>query len=193
MKKPHLDRIAPVCLIVLMTALAGCSGKNDADAGASSGGPTGGATAAANTGEKKFTPKKIETAFGVSLGADFDPSTAIRKSSDVPPVHEFATETTYDAFKAYGVKITPTSKKICNIVAHGIFPDMATAEKELARLLYHLELKYGKATQGKIQQGNRAIEAGIRAAGDKFMLHIDYSDDELNKTAEEERNAAEAK
>ena len=189
MKIIQTEVVSSACLASLVLILAGCSGGNE------TGGSVGSsetAVATAPAASQTFTPKKIETAFGTSLGAEFDPATALRASSDVPPVYEFETKTTYDAFKAYGVKITPKSRKISNIVAHGVFPDMETSEKELARLLYHLELKYGKATQGKITQGNRTIEAGIKTAGDKFMLHIEYSDLDLMKTGEDERNAKDA-
>jgi hypothetical protein len=145
----------------------------------------------------------ITEAFGMKLGSNFDPSTAIgmSKLTDGTPMYQFAPDKTFRSFQKYYVMITPQSKKIFCIWATGPFENTPTAKKEQDLIMELLKKKYGeKQKEGlldsigdisRIDNGNRYIITKVSG----FMnatLDIRYYDTELEKLAEKERLTLEA-
>lgn len=151
-----------------------------------------------------FGADKIEGAFGMKLGEVFDPASAIGTSglSDGTPMYEFSTTNGFRAFKRYFVMITPTTKKIYSIWGIGTAENTESAKKEQALIIEILQEKYG-ATKKEglmevmgdaklIDQGSRFILSKI--SGFKDISHdLRYYDRDLEKLAEKERIAEEAK
>jgi len=151
-----------------------------------------------------FAQEKITEAFGQKLGGDFDPSSAIGKTAltDGTPMYEFSPSKTFRSFKRYYVMITPTTHKIYSIWAIGTFENTATAKKEQALLMELLIQKYGEEKKEgifdamsdvkRIDKGDRDILLKISGFTD-VTLDIRYYDRPLEKLAEKERLAIEAK
>jgi hypothetical protein len=151
-----------------------------------------------------FSADKIEGAFGKKLGDVFDTASAVGTSTltDGTPMYEFSPPNGFRSFKRYYVMITPITKKIYSIWGIGTAENTESARKEQALIMEILQQKYGTKEKpglfdslgdlNTIDQGNRYIITKISGFTD-VTLDIRYYDRDLQKLAEKERLAEEAK
>ena len=147
--------------------------------------------------------EKIEDAFGKKLGAFFDISTAIGKSSltDGTPMYQFTPQNRFRSFDRYFVLITPKTKKIYGIWAIGNVKNTSVGEKEQAVIMSLLKKKYGESKKEglfddlmgvtQINHGNRYIAVKVSGFMD-VTIDIRYYDRALKEIAEKERIELEA-
>ncbi len=145
----------------------------------------------------------IEGAFGMTLGSEFDTSTAIGKNSltDGTPMYQFAPESPFRSLSSYYVLITPKTRRIYSIWAIGSFPNDESAKKEQAVIMELLTQKYGQgkgdnpfmsfADVKQIDQGDRSVLTKVSGFMDA-TLDLRYYDDTLRELAEKERLEIEA-
>ena len=145
-----------------------------------------------------FSQEKIKGAFGLNLGAVFDPDAAIGKSSltDGTPMYQFNPKIKFRSFTEYYVMITPKTHKIYSIWGIGNVENTGVGKREQAVLMNILQKKYGKpAKEGlfaslvdakQIVQGNRYIIVKVSGFTDT-QIDIRYYDKKLNQLAEKER------
>lgn len=148
--------------------------------------------------------EKIEGAFGKKLGDAFDPAEAIGQSklTDGTPMYQFSPTNAFRSFSKYYVLVTPTSHRIFCIWASGSVESTEIAKKEQAVIMELLQTKYGgKEKEGvfenlsdvkRIDQGKRDITSKISGFTD-ITIDLRYYDRTLEKVAERERIAEEAK
>lgn len=128
--------------------------------------------------------------------------------ADGTPMYEFSTTNGFRSFRRYGVLITPVTKKIYSIWGISAVSD-TNLEQEQALVTDLLRQKYGaKEDDGlknsldnvlRIDQGNRYILTVMTKRVSTinllpvYTLNVRYYDRDLDKLAEKERLAEEAK
>jgi len=147
---------------------------------------------------------KIEGAFGKRFGDVFDPVTAIGKHAltDDTVMYQFKPENPFRSFKKYYVLITPTTNRIYAIWGVGPIGNTEKGKKEQALVMKLLIQKYGVPNKEglfdgfydlkQISQGNRYVMTKLTDYTDT-TIEIRYYDSDLEKVAEQERLAIEAK
>lgn len=150
-----------------------------------------------------YAEEKIIGAFGMELGATFDPSVTIGKGSltDGTPMYQFRPEKKFRSFDRYFVMITPKTHKIYSIWGIGDVENTEVGKKEQAVLMTILQKKYGKPEKEglfnsimdakQIDQGNRYIIVKVSGFMD-VTIDIRYYDRKLRELAEKERIELEA-
>jgi hypothetical protein len=138
---------------------------------------------------------KISSAFGLSLGADFDIKSSTGESSltDGTPLYLFEASKTFRSFNNYYVLVTPKTQKIYSIWGIGEFENTPSCKKEQALIMAILKSKYGepnkKSKKREIQiisQDNREIMTKCSGYSD-VTIEIRYTDKALQLIAEDER------
>ena len=145
-----------------------------------------------------YSSNPINGAFGIELGAFYNPNSAIGKSSltDGTTMYQFKPEKPFRSFSRYYVLITPKTNKVYGIWAIGDIDGDAKCGKEQDLLMAILSKKYGKSDNQdvmssfmdieKIAIGNRRILTKCSGYSD-VTIDIRYYDDDLKLIAEEER------
>jgi len=149
--------------------------------------------------------EKIVGAFGMKLGDTFSPLSAIGKSSlvDGREMYQFPPQNPFRSLTRYYVLITPTTNKIYSIWGIGVAGNLAKWKLEQDVLMELLTQKYGPPNKAnifdslhdtkEISQGNRAVLTKVTGFGEDATLEIRYYDHDIEKIAEKERLASEAK
>ncbi len=148
--------------------------------------------------------EKINSAFGMTLGAVFDPANAIGTAAltDGTPMYQFNASMPFRSFTEYYVLITPKTHKIYGIWGIGAIENDPTCKKEQELLLAMLEQKYGKKEKDDllsafydfrmISQGNRSVVTKCSGFMD-VTIEVRYKDTTLEKLADSERISLESK
>jgi hypothetical protein len=143
-------------------------------------------------------PGPIEGAFGLKLGAVFDPKRAVkvRYGEDGRPMYEIKPDKPFRFFIGYQVMITEKEHRIYSIGGGGPVKSLAEGRTEAAFLLELLESKYGPADPpDPARPGLRSIESGARnitisgASSEALSVSVFYTDADLCVQAERERQA----
>jgi len=141
---------------------------------------------------------KIEGAFGLKLGASFNPDAAIGKAETTSkePMYQFEPEKPFRSFNRYYVLITPKSKRIYQIWAIGPADNPQACAVEQKVIVTALIEKYGQSekpglfdklsNREAISQGNVLVSVECSAAL-RGVIEIRYTDLENQKLAEQER------
>ena len=145
-----------------------------------------------------FGQEEITGAFGINLGNNFDPSSAIgkRELTDGTPMYPFSPKKNFRSFSRYYVLITPKTQKVYSIWGIGSMENDPTCKKEQQLLMAILQKKYGK--KEKKDLFSSLYDTEMIDQGDKFILtkcsgftdvtiDIRYKDQKLEKLAENER------
>jgi hypothetical protein len=145
--------------------------------------------------------EKIEGAFGQTLGAKFDPTTALKKTTNQNGVHlyEFTPKNPLRSFLRYFVLITPNTHKIYRITTNAKFDNSEICKKEQSVIMELLARKYGEEMKSEpfnlnnkriILDGNRAVSTIL--FGLDQAIELTYTDLDLLELAEKERISNEA-
>jgi hypothetical protein len=144
--------------------------------------------------------EKIEAAFGMKLGSEFDPASATKadRLTDGKVFYGFTPTNGFPPFVTYRVLITPVSKKIYQIMAKSESHNVGAVEREQNAITYILTEKYGPLsdsassdpTEKSIVQNHRGVRTHIM---DRTTLAIEYYDMDLFALAKKEQAAEDVK
>jgi hypothetical protein len=143
----------------------------------------------------------IDDAFGMRLGATFDPSDVPDVIIGGAPAYYFTPSDPSPLFDFYFVQITPVTNRIHTIGAVGKTDDLKTCRTQRAGLMARLTNKHGPVTEFGLQpaatfdldyelivQGNGARVIGVSCGGTApIIFSLTYYADDLADLAEEER------
>lgn len=158
------------------------------------------AVAQASSASGKAGYETISSAFGMTLGAYFDPANAYERASlkDGTPIYGFAPNPGYKAFSQYYVMITPVTNRVYGILATGTFKDPQEATVMKRDMMNLLRSKYGdlfrtSRVEGlrhakELRQGNRYILVN-KATSIEEAVDIRYYDLALRQLAQREAKA----
>lgn len=150
-----------------------------------------------------FAIEKIEGAFGIKLGQqfDFNLSRGTASLTDGTPLYSFKPENKFRSFRQYYVLITPKTNLVYGIWGIGDVDNTEIGKQEQAVIMEILKNKYGEVEKEgfldimsdtqQIDQGDRYVLTKVSGFTD-ITLDIRYYDKKLKTQAEKERIEIEA-